>query len=486
MPPETAPVPTTDGGGWTPKTLSWLLMLVLSVEVASIIYAAPLVALPKILTHYHTSQSAWITTAVTLVGAVWAPILGKYADLHGKRRLLIITLLISAAGSLLCTVAPTFGWLLAGRALQGAVLAAPFLCISLVRQTFPVKTIAVGVGVVATGSGLLTAGMPYFMGWLVDGTGFRSVFWFPAVMALVVAACVRALIPESPVRAQGRVDFLGALLLGAALAAVLAAISLGEGWGWLSLKTTGLFITGLAVLVLWVFQALRTREPLVDVRFLKQRPLVLTMLIAGLAGGSGACFFLMISIVSQTPPVLGLGYGFGTDSLGIARYLAPFSLGVLIGGIIGGQLTQRVGPARTLVISQVITVVGAVASAATITSAAGILVPIAVVGVGVGMAAGSAYNLIIELVPSTLQATIAGMASVMISVFSSAVPVVVIAILNSSFATMMNGIPLYSLSGVRFSFLVPGIIAAAGTITALALVAAQRGQAATAAADLPA
>lgn len=97
-------------------------MLVLSVEVASIIYAAPLVALPKLLVHYHTSQSAWITTTLTLVGAVWAPILGKYADLYGKRRMLVITLIITAAGSLLCTVAPTFGWLLAGRALQGPSL----------------------------------------------------------------------------------------------------------------------------------------------------------------------------------------------------------------------------------------------------------------------------------------------------------------------------------------------------------------------------
>ncbi|GAA4802350.1 MFS transporter [Tomitella cavernea] len=110
----------TEGSGWSPRLAFSLFSIVLVLELLSVSYLMIAMALPDIATHFQTTQAAWLITAFLLLGAVAAPLVGKLADIHGKRRLLIVCLVIAAVGSLLSALAGSYALMIAGRALADA------------------------------------------------------------------------------------------------------------------------------------------------------------------------------------------------------------------------------------------------------------------------------------------------------------------------------------------------------------------------------
>ncbi|WP_308403655.1 MFS transporter [Streptomyces niphimycinicus] len=98
------------------------------------VVTTPLLVLPEMLDHFGTDQSAWIDAGSLLAGAMWAPLLGKGADIHGKRRVLIMTLITALVGALVCLIAPSLWVFIFGRLLQGAAVGAVFLTVALIRD----------------------------------------------------------------------------------------------------------------------------------------------------------------------------------------------------------------------------------------------------------------------------------------------------------------------------------------------------------------
>ena len=214
-----------------PRSLAYwlfvlLIIVLLSEEVA---YAFNLVtpALPSMVTNFHTTQIAWVSTAFSLSGAIAAPLLGKLADMQGKKRWLLITAALMAVGSLTVALAPTFGVVIAGRAIEGLGLAIVPIAYSLMRDIFPKRMITFAVSVSVAGIGLTGVVGPIFAGYLIDNFGYRGVFWALALFPVLVGLLLLAFVPESPVRVRSAIDWIGAILLGAALALMLLAI--GEG-----------------------------------------------------------------------------------------------------------------------------------------------------------------------------------------------------------------------------------------------------------------
>ncbi|MGO4430230.1 MFS transporter, partial [Streptomyces sp. MCAF7] len=124
------------------------------------VVTAPLLVLPEMLDHFGTDQSAWIDASSLLAGAMWAPLLGKSADIHGKRKVLVMTLLTALAGALVCLVAPSLWVLILGRLLQGAAVGAVFLTVALIRDICAPDLAMIATGIVTSGSALLSIGMP--------------------------------------------------------------------------------------------------------------------------------------------------------------------------------------------------------------------------------------------------------------------------------------------------------------------------------------
>ncbi|HWO60608.1 MAG TPA: MFS transporter, partial [Umezawaea sp.] len=102
---------------WNARLIGLVVVLALVNFVVDSAITAPLLVLPEMLDHFGTDQPAWLNATAMLAGVMWAPLLGKSADIHGTRKVLVLTLLLGGAGSLICAVAPHIAIFVAGRML---------------------------------------------------------------------------------------------------------------------------------------------------------------------------------------------------------------------------------------------------------------------------------------------------------------------------------------------------------------------------------
>jgi MFS family permease len=454
---------------WSGRLVLWAAVLILANVLADVAIGSPMMVLPQLLEHFETDQAAWLSASAMLAGAIWSPLLAKSSDIFGKRRILIGTLLLACAGALVCLAAPNLWVFLAGRFLQGAAFAAIFITVTLVLQICTPPVAMAVVGLVTSGSSIVGIIEPFVMQPIIDEFGYRSVFITAAFLAAAAACCVRAFIPESPIRSTGRIDVAGALLLGGGLGAVLAYASLGSDLGWLSTGMLALLAAGASALAGWAILALRVDQPIIDIRALS-RPILLTLLALVLAAGSFRSMLQLTSVVAQVPPELGLGYGLGHGEA-VAVLLSMPNLGIAIGGICAGWIAGRIGPAAPLLGGIVIGI------AATFAMLAGVSVlPLAIAcGAMVGIAAGaigaSGYNLATTLAPPERQGTIAGLVSVVMALGSVVFTFAGGEVLK---ATQVPGAPVSTATGVHLYVLMAGALFVLAAVPAIKCVQRER------------
>ncbi|MFM1726883.1 MFS transporter [Prescottella soli] len=441
----------------------------LLLELLSISYMLISIALPDISAHYQTTQGAWLLTAFVLLGAVASPLIGKLADTHGKRKLLMVCIALAALGAFISAIAPSFGILVIGRALTGMLNPCLFLVYTLIRDVFPKRTIAMSVSVVISGMGLVAIPAPFLAGWLVDNFGFRSMFWFTLICLVVLAPMILLTTDESNQRLHSRLDLVGAILLGTGIGSALVGISFGPDWGWTAPGTLAYLLGGVALLVAWIVSARRIEQPLIDLRLLTNRPVALTTLTSGLVYANGAVYTTILPFMAMTPGELGLGYGFGVDAEGFAIYQAPFGAATVFGGVIVGWVVRRVGPRVTMITGLVLMTAGTAATALSHESKASVIVFSAIVGLGTGLGYASTPNLLLATVPQSLQATTGALASVSQNILPAVLPVVAFSVLNSKIAMELDGAAFYSDNGITIGYLIAAAAAAVAIITALAL-----------------
>lgn len=346
-----------------------------------------------------TADVAWVITAYLLAASVLTPILGRLGDIAGKRRIMLIVLLILGAGTLLAALAPTLPVLIVARAMQGAAGAILPLSIGIVRDELPREKVGVTVGLlsaifgVGAGLGIVLAGP------IVENLSWEWLFWLPLVLIAAALVGVFFGVPESPVRAPGRLDLVGTGILSVALISLLLAISKGREWGWGEAATIGLLIVGVVALVIFVFVELKVSEPLINMRLLAIRGVWTTNLV-GLAFGF-AMFgtFLLIPLLLELPQVT--GYGFGKTVTQAGLFLLPSTLGMLIFGPISGMLDRRYGPRVPLTLGAILVTIAFALPAVSHDSLWQILVSGVLTGAGMGLAFAAMANAIIEAVPAT-------------------------------------------------------------------------------------
>src|SRR5829696_9128134 len=271
-----------------------------------------------------TAWTTWVLTGFLVSGAVLTPILGRLGDQFGKERLLLISLGLFLAGCLGAAFAWNLWSLIAFRVVSGAGGALFPLSFAIIRDEFPPDKVKVGIGLLSAvwgvggGFGIVLSGV------IVDNTSWRWLFVLGSIPVAITIALIHRLVPESPVRTPSRVDYPGALLLGGALISLMVALTEGEEWGWGSAPVLGLAALSAACFLLWGLVELRSESPLVDMRMLAHRPVLLTnaaTLISGFALFS--CFLLVPSFVQTSSA---RGYGFGASATMAGLYLLPSSV----------------------------------------------------------------------------------------------------------------------------------------------------------------
>jgi EmrB/QacA subfamily drug resistance transporter len=369
-------------------------------------------ALPDIQHALHTSENgvSWILTAYLLSASVATPLIGRLGDMHGKERVLVIVLVLLSVGTLISALATTLPVMLVGRVVQGAAGGIFPLAFGIIRDEFPRERVAGGIGLMSAllgvggGAGVVLAGP------IIDNLSYHYLFWLPLIPIVVATVATYLVVPESPIKVPGRVNWAGAALMSSGLIAVLVAVSETANWGWVSAKTIGLILFGILLLALWVRSESRSAEPLVDMRMMRIRGVWTTNLVALLLGFGMYSSFILLPQYVETPRIA--GYGFASSVTQAGLYLAPTTLAMLIVGSQTGRLERRFGSKPPLLAGGVLTMLSFVVLAFERSASWEIYLSAALLGSGIGLAFASMANLIIENVGPTQTGVATGMNTV--------------------------------------------------------------------------
>jgi EmrB/QacA subfamily drug resistance transporter len=312
------------------------------------------VALPSIQRELHASVSGlqWTVDAYTVVVASFLILAGSTADRFGRRRVFQIGLATFTLGSLLCSLAPGLGWLVAFRMLQavGGSMMNP-VAVSIITNTFTdPRERARAIGIWGGVFGLSIAAGPVLGGLLVAGVGWRAIFWVNIPVGLAAIVLTALFVPDSRAARARRPDPAGQLLVIAALASLTYAIIEGPHRGWTSPVILGLFAVAAAAIAGLVIYEPRREEPLLDLRFFRSAPFSGASLIAisALAALSGFLFLNTLYLQDVR----------GLSALHAGLYTLPLAAVTGLSSPLSGRIVGRRGPRLPLVVSGITIIAG--------------------------------------------------------------------------------------------------------------------------------
>jgi EmrB/QacA subfamily drug resistance transporter len=312
------------------------------------------VALPTLQRDLHASIAGlqWVSDAYLLVVASLLMLTGSAADRLGRKRLFLAGLAGFSAGSLLCSLAPDTGSLIALRMLQGlgGSMLTP-VSLSIVRNTFhDPKERAQALGIWSGIFGVAAACGPVAGGLLVGSAGWRSIFWVNVPIGAVMIAATLRYVPESKAPRPRRVDDPGQLLMVVFLGALTYAVIQGPVSGWGAAPITALFAVAAVSLAVFVAVERRRPEPLLELRFFRSPPFTGAAVIAVLAFVVLGGFLFAITLYLQQAR--------GDSPLRAGESLLPAMLVMAAAAPAAGHVTGRYGPRVPLAASGLLIAAG--------------------------------------------------------------------------------------------------------------------------------
>jgi EmrB/QacA subfamily drug resistance transporter len=314
------------------------------------------VALPSIQRELHAGVDGlqWVIDAYTLVIASLLMLSGSTGDRLGRKKVFQVGLATFTVGSLLCSLAPSLGWLIAFRMLQavGGSMLNP-VALSIITNVFTdPKERARAIGVWGAVFGLSMALGPVLGGLLVDAAGWRSIFWINIPVCIAVIVLTQLFVPDSRAERVRRVDPVGQILVIVVLASLTYAIIEGPTRGWASAEIIGFFVLAVVAAVVLVWYEFLRAEPLIDFRFFRSAPFAGATVIAVSAFATmGAFLFLTVLYLQDVR---------GLDALHAGLMLLPAAAMTLIFAPISGRIVGSRGPRLPLLVAGVALIAGAV------------------------------------------------------------------------------------------------------------------------------
>ncbi len=329
------------------RRIGILLICSMSLLIVGLDVTIVNVALPSIGRELHASVSGlqWVVDAYTLVLASLLMLSGSTADRLGRRRTFVIGLSVFAAGSLLCSLAPSLGLLVVFRMLQavGGSMLNP-VAMSIITNTFTdPRERAQAVGVWGAVVGISMALGPVVGGLLVSSAGWRAIFWINIPVGLAAIVLALRFIPESKAPRARRFDPVGQVLMIVLFATLTFGIIEAPGRGWGSPVIVAAFCLSAAALIGFLIYEPRRRDPLIDLRFFRSIPFAAATVTAVAAFAALGGFLFLNTLYLQE--VRGLSaLQAGLDTL-------PMAAMTVIASPISGRLVGHRGARIPLVVS---------------------------------------------------------------------------------------------------------------------------------------
>ena len=357
--------------------------------------------------HTTTTGATWLLTGYLLSAAIATPILGRMGDMVGKEKMIVIVLVTLSVGTLISALATTFPIMLTGRIVQGAGGAIFPLAFGIIRDEFPPKKVAGAIGMLSAILGVGVGAGIVLSGPIVEHLSYHWLFWIPLILSLGAMVTTFLFVPESPVRAPGRVNWAGASIMSAWLVTGLLAISYGPVWGWKTASVLGLLGVTAVLIPCWIRSELHSDTPMVDMTMMRIPAVWSTNLTALLFGFGMFSMFIIVPEFAQTPARV--GYGFSASVTQSGLYLLPFAVAMLIIAPLTGRLTVLIG-------SKPLLGIGALFGGASYGSLAlahgqpwNLYLAAGLLGISVAFGFAAMSNLIVEAVPPTQTGVATGM-----------------------------------------------------------------------------
>jgi DHA2 family multidrug resistance protein len=329
--------------GWTPSFNPWLIaasvMLATFMEVLDTSIAN--VALQHIAGNLSatTEESTWVLTSYLVSNAIILPATNWLSRYFGRKRFLVICICIFTLSSALCGAAGSLGFLILARIIQGAGGGAlqPIAQAVLMESFPPGKR---GAAMAAFGMGVVVAPIigPTLGGWITDNYSWRWIFYINIPIGLLAIFMANAFIEDPPyIRQQrpGRIDYFGFAFMALGLGTLQLVLDKGQEEDWFAsnLITVGVFFTA-GMLLLFVIWELRSKEPIVDLRILKNRNFTVGTILMTALG------IVLYGTIALLPLFLQTLLGYPAVQSGLA--VSPRGFGSIASMIIVGRLISKI------------------------------------------------------------------------------------------------------------------------------------------------
>ncbi len=313
-------------------------------------------ALPPIAKDFDvpTTDLQWILSGYMLsIGALMVTA-GRLADLYGRRKIIVIGLVIFGVLSVICGVATDETWLIAARVVQGVGAALIFpISIAVVSSAFAGARQSRAIGVVLGFAAIGTAIGPFIGGLFAEHVSWRAIFFFNVPFCIAAIVLMLRYVKETrDANAERHIDVPGMIAVTGGLVAISYGIDKGEAWGWTSAETLGTILGGVVLLGLFVWIESRVRAPLIDLGLFRNRAFD----VVTLAGSLSNVVFCFVAVFSG----LYLQQSRGLSPLEAGVVFLALSGGTGLASYYSGRLAERYPADRLMALGMLISAVGIV------------------------------------------------------------------------------------------------------------------------------
>ncbi len=410
---------------------------------------------------------SWVVTAYTLTTAVSTPIWGKLGDLYGRKSMFQLAVVGFVIGSVLASLAPSMTTLIAARAFQG--LGAGGLAVgafAVIADLVPPRERDRYQGMAAVVIAAGTIGGPLIGGFVTDALGWRWAFLINLPLGLATFVWIAFLLKLPTTRRKARIDWLGALLLSVAIAAVVLATSwAGSASQWQPLLSIGLGLTAVACLAVFIRHERRSTEPLVPLSLFANRNFTMAAVLGLVASAVSFACVVYVPLFLQ-----GVQAGSASSS---GLLLLPMMIPVVIFSQMTGRRMTATGRYKTLlVIGTILTTVGSALLATMTTTTSFITTSTFLVFMGIG---SGLTQMTITIAQNSVKRGDMGAASSTVTLLRSIGGSIAVAAFGSVYASQtvgLTGTPLRegATRATSTIFVLVACVAACGVAAALAIM----------------
>lgn len=345
------------------KKYANFVMALLAMIIVAVMYVEGMLtpSLPSIAKDFHISvdQVSLVLSTYLITGVAASPVMGKLGDIYGKKKMMAIAMIVYACAVSVTGFSPNFTFMVISRAVQGIGLTIMPLGMSLIREEFPIEMVPKAQSLI---SGMFGAGFAISLplGSLISNDfGWRMTYHtaIPFIVALAILTVFA--VHESKYRKPDvKVDYIGAVMLGAPLALVVLALSEGSQWGWTSTLFLGMMVVGLFLFIpMLIYERHYHRmkgEAIFDMKLLKKRNVLVANITLTIAGLGMYLSMQALSYKFETPSPS----GYGLNILDTGLSMVAFAIGMIIFSVLTGKVIVRVGIKPLAIVGSIISAIG--------------------------------------------------------------------------------------------------------------------------------